>query len=430
MPDPSFERLVAQFSAQSGPKFFETMYKMAELVEKAEKSGDPEKLKGIGYGTMATCQVRAWKQPKYPGTPVHKDLCQRNKEHMKRIPYFRGEIFQFPWGRLGPDGTCNHNLIKARLKVLGSGASAGYWSIPGGLQPHDYSAATPQGMPRAEGTCLNVELWKLAKVEQVPKLFFDDDAPARPQPGQIKDWKSWYAWRGLPLESPAALLMDSPLSVYHLLVDVLKLVPSGGSATQHRLNVHFIGAEAELNFVPLFSELALLLPNTHIDLTMFGKAAYDLVRMARKTKAGSVAAKDTVWSYTAPKVVGGGSIDVRLHAEGENWSRTVVENEVTGEVTMPDALIGLNAGLISYSTWQEPLMCSHHLDIPFAVTDYCEQTMDATAHALPIMFADIDAQIAANAPHMAAGPKKRECPNAKLLQRVFHEGNREDMKRR
>jgi hypothetical protein len=102
-----------------------------------------------------------------------------------------------------------------------------------------------------------------------------------------------------------------------------------------------------------FSELALLLPNTDITLIFFGKAAYDLVHNARKNHTGSLATKDVVWSYTAPKKTGGGSIDIQLYSGSENWNRGIV-----ADGAMPDVIVGLNAGLFSYSTWNEPIIFS------------------------------------------------------------------------
>jgi len=90
--------------------------------------------------------------------------------------------------------------------------------------------------------------------KHVPHLFFDDEypAPEKVKIGDVKDLKSWYQWRGLSLDSPAALLMDGSLSIYHLLVDTLHVIdPNSTPEKRQRLIVHFVGAEVELNFLPL-----------------------------------------------------------------------------------------------------------------------------------------------------------------------------------
>src|ERR1700679_951528 len=146
---------------------------------------------------------------------------------MRRLPYFGSVFNQFPWARTEPDGTFNHDLLKARLSVLGSGPAFGYWSVPGGQKPHDDSPALLVKNPRAaafvttnrsksymhgemmlaEEWSLDAEAWKLKNEKDVPLLFFTDEKPApkKAEPGAIKDWASWYKWRGLTFASPAAM---------------------------------------------------------------------------------------------------------------------------------------------------------------------------------------------------------------------------------
>jgi hypothetical protein len=67
--------------------------------------------------------------------------------------------------------------------------------------------------------------------------------------------------------------------------------------------------------------------------------------MAHKRHTGSLATKKTVWRYTAPESTGGGSIEIKLYSKSEHWTEDVLEE------LKPDALVGLNAGLISYGAW-------------------------------------------------------------------------------
>lgn len=71
--------------------------------------------------------------------------------------------------------------------------------------------------------------------------------------GGVVDWNSWYKWRKLPQESPAALLMSFPMSMYQLITHALKLTSPDAASPNHRksLNICLLGAEIELNFVPL-----------------------------------------------------------------------------------------------------------------------------------------------------------------------------------
>jgi hypothetical protein len=191
---------------------------------------------------------------------------------MKRLPYFRSVFEQFHWARMESDGTFSHDLLKARIGVLGSGPAFGYWSVPGGQKPHDDSPSlllrneaffrTNRSKSYRHGEIMlagewptDVEAWKLKDANDIPLLFFTDERPAPelPSPGVIKDWASWYNWRGLTFASPAAMLMDFPLSVYHLL-NVLNVIdPESTGEKRQSLVVHCLGAEVELNFLPLYA---------------------------------------------------------------------------------------------------------------------------------------------------------------------------------
>ncbi|KZS88091.1 hypothetical protein SISNIDRAFT_480037 [Sistotremastrum niveocremeum HHB9708] len=333
---------------------------------------------------------------------------------MKRLPYFQSELKQFPWGRLESDGTCNHDLLKARFRVLGSGPKFGYWSLPGGRRPHD-ETSSQRGIRPGEmrsnytagyvhGEVLlgnkwpsDIEAWKLKDSKLVPKLVFDGESKPPPQPtaDQVKDWKSWYEWRGLDVASPAAILMDFPLSVFYLVTKVLNLVdPSGTPEHRQKLTIHYIGAEVELNFLPLFSELALLMPNTDITLIFFGNAVANLVHRARREYPNSLATRDFVWEYKAPEISGGGSLKIQLYSESGTWSEEVLEGPdgEIGREELPDALVGLNAGIASYPEWTTPLKFAAMFDIPFAITEYAEQTIRQLARDLPAVLESMGMQ--------------------------------------
>lgn len=107
------------------------------------------------------------------------------------------------------------------------------------------------------------------------------------------------------------------------------------------------------NKLSRFSELALLLPNTDIDLIVFGHPGANLVRQARKQYPGSIAANEIVWNYTAPRKCGGGSVNIKINSENGDWTRDTISY---GEY--PHAIVGLNAGISSYPSWGDPVIFS------------------------------------------------------------------------
>lgn len=188
---------------------------------------------------------------------------------MEKVPLVQALLKQFPWGRIETDGTFAEPLVRAYYNVLGA-RGFGYWSTPGGSNPHlqhpshsSHSGAlhidNEQGyehgyMLLSDGMLTDETGWKLEK-RFIPRLTFEPSTePEIAHKADIVDWNSWYNWRNLPKESPAALLMHYPLSVYQLLVHVLHVTGPNRNSPENRqaLNVHYVGAEVELNMLPLY----------------------------------------------------------------------------------------------------------------------------------------------------------------------------------
>ncbi|KAF7373122.1 hypothetical protein MSAN_00520000 [Mycena sanguinolenta] len=327
-------------------------------------------------------------------------------EYMPQLPYYQAQVSQFPWGRIERDGTFSHKFLQARFGVLDSDyRKAGFWAIPERINPHDNSddpvfSRSAQPFRHSNKTNLkgyahgammlaleewpsDVEWWKLQDEVLIPHYFFTDQfpPPVRPRPGQVKDWKSWYDWRGLSFESPATVLMDHILTTYYLLTETLKVVDlQRGSKERQVVDIHYLGAETELNYLPLFSELALLLPNTHINLTIFSPATHSLLEHAKQRYPRSIAAREgAIWGVHRPA-----THRRRLH---RNIALSRPPNTAgcpsVAAATVQGSLVALNAGILSYSTWYEVVSCATMGNIPFACTDYAQQSVQMIADHIP-----------------------------------------------
>ncbi len=195
---------------------------------------------------------------------------------MKRLPQTQAITKSFPWGRLESDGTFNFDIARGRFGVLG-GSGYGYWSHRGGPAPHSEAAAINmsslpyaseyqkllQSFDHRDGKDLigkkhlsDEEGWKLPS-KYIPYRNFSSSAPCpilvtEYKPGVV-DWDTWYSWRNLSKESPAALLMSYPMSVYQIIVNCLELTSPNTGQLEKRigLHIHLLGVEVELNFLPL-----------------------------------------------------------------------------------------------------------------------------------------------------------------------------------
>lgn len=347
---------------------------------------------------------------------------------MERLPEAQAVLSSFPWGRLESDYTFNVDLAKGRFRVLG-GTGMGFWSQRGGTVAHsetgegfdEYKKLRPQVLRRYDesfkhvdgfdllrhkGHLTDEEGWRLDK-ELIPYRDFGK-VPEERHPvlvtafeGGVKDWDSWDRWRKLPKRSPAALLMDYPLSVYQLITRTLGLTrPEDGRPDKRiKLCVHLIGAEVELNYLPLyvsplssrrvrsllarFSEIALLLPYHDISLVLWGQSVHGLAEAGAKTALEGSPAKEAsknggpIFTYSAPQKLGGGAIKVVLNSDSPIWSFESLHRLTDASPELaPDALVALNAGLGSYRIWMEVVAVAHSLNIPFAVTEYAEQSLE------------------------------------------------------
>ncbi|EJD42597.1 hypothetical protein AURDEDRAFT_105338 [Auricularia subglabra TFB-10046 SS5] len=351
------------------------------------------------------CAKKDWDVPAAPRAQTHSELCKDNQRHMKRLPDAVAIIKQFPWGRLEKDGTFSLDVARARFDVLGADGY-GFWSHRGGPMAHANLGDTnilamlgnsPQaqamkklfaqfdhldGLDLLQKNHLNdAQGWKLPP-KLVPLRDFENAPERKPVlvtrfDGGIRDWDSWYHWRQIPKESPAALLMDFPLSVYRLLTHCLRVTDADAGSKDKRIpvTIHYLGAEVELNFIPLFSELALLLPWHDIKLVFFGPSVHKLGDTAKEKKhAASLVTQSSttqpVFDYTAPLSCGRSTLSAYLCTSTTAWSPR------NPEFPAPDAIVACNAGLGSYSQWADVIVAAHALDIPFGVTEYAEQSAE------------------------------------------------------
>lgn len=187
---------------------------------------------------------------------------------MENLPQTQAIVKAFPWGRLETDGTFSFDIARGRFGVLG-GSGYGYWSHRGSV-PESVSSPYVAGSRKFQNSfehmdgedligknrLLDEEGWKLPS-NLIPYLNLSSPS-VRPElvtkfEQGIVDWDSWYRWRNLTKESSAALLMNFPLSVYHMVVNCLEVTSPHAGRPDKRVNLtlHLLGTEVELNFLPL-----------------------------------------------------------------------------------------------------------------------------------------------------------------------------------
>jgi len=157
----------------------------------------------------------------------------------------------------------------------------------------------------------------------------------------ITTWQEYYTIRDIDLSSPVAILLSFPLTVYHIIANVIKLT----SNPPQRILIHYIGVEKEICHLPIWKELMHLLPEIQeIVIIMIGLDFDDNVQTAHQFESGNR------------------KLTIQL----------IKSLYHTLEIEKPDVIFALNAGLAAYSTWLPTLNLLGKSKVPTFFTDYSE----------------------------------------------------------
>ncbi|KZS97288.1 hypothetical protein SISNIDRAFT_249165 [Sistotremastrum niveocremeum HHB9708] len=290
----------------------------------------------------------------------HKKDCARIKESRLRVARFTTLSDQFPW--IVKMGDASYTSLSLATKgLVGCGPSFGWWADHNCIKSH-----MPSYLHR-KTHYTEEQGWKLPDAE-IPWLSFDETKGRNPPeslPAFEDSWKSYYEWRRLPMSSPAAFLLHWPLSLYRMLCE-LGFTP-GTVERRKTINIHLIGPERELGFLPILGELALLFPHCDLCFTLFSETVVEIFENSPKD---SLARQQFAYSYEAPATAGGGKITIALDKLDAIYDLQNYHDE------LPDAILAFHAGLANYETWYHVIVDAIRLNIPFAVTDYVDTSLD------------------------------------------------------
>ncbi|TDL23627.1 hypothetical protein BD410DRAFT_142917 [Rickenella mellea] len=164
------------------------------------------------------------------------------------------------------------------------------------------------------------------------------------------------------------------------------MIPDANVAGQRRsLSIYYMRSEDEVDYLPIFGELALLLPDTNIEMVVMGLQISDILK---KAKPSSLASRRYCYEYKAPVECGGGSIRIRLLADDSTgpveWIQLLQKS--ISEYNM-SVLIGTDidfAGRDSHLA--VPISISRNLGVPTAVTSFSRLNLTNDAEVMLEMF--------------------------------------------
>ena len=156
----------------------------------------------------------------------------------------------------------------------------------------------------------------------------------------LNSWDDYYKLRGIPLESPVALLMTFPLSIYYALLKYGSVPITVANMLNRSLRIHVVGIEKEMNFIDLFKEIGYLLPQS-LNVEMVFIVREDMIPEAclEHFENGKKGMKIKLTS------------NLTIILQGGTYNDSLDPNFDCGSGP-PDMIIALNAGLYAYESWR------------------------------------------------------------------------------
>ncbi|XP_070417116.1 zinc finger MYND domain-containing protein 15 isoform X2 [Equus przewalskii] len=184
-------------------------------------------------------------------------------------------------------------------------------------------------------------------------------------------WQDYYTWRGLSLDSPVAVLLTYPLTVYYVITHLVpQSFPELNIQNKQSLKIHVVEAGKEFDLVMVFWELLVLLPHVALELQFVGDGLppesdqqhFTLQRNGPEVSARSgpgVSAR--LNSGTKEK---GGHRDLQIKVSARPYHLL--------QGPKPDLVIGFNSGFGLKDTWLSSLPRLQSLRVPAFFTESSE----------------------------------------------------------
>lgn len=338
--------------------------KEAAGIDKFERCG---RCKTVMYCNKR-CQIRDWKGNGRGPTPLsHKKMCAELAESQQEFindpvngEGLRTHLFASWADQHHESGAFFRAEFLARRGLLGQ-SKVGFWAMASQSNPYAMATKDPtSGFYNGEMLFQShlpslKEGWKELKKDEFPS-----GPPNEPPPEEgIRSWEEYMRYRTLSTDSIAPILLTNVLTIYQMIRHELKLT----SDKNKKIDVYLLGPEVELNHIPIFGELAYLLPHIDLTLKLVGPAVEGLCREARQNHPNSIIVRNdnTVLDVRHPNQEG--RVRMQLVPDVEYY------HEIPQARKRADAVLGLNVGLDAYASWMYTLANLFRDKTAFAFSD-------------------------------------------------------------
>ena len=302
------------------------------------------------YFCSSDCRYRCWS---------HKSVCSvweiyvRRRDDLGNFPYF-------PWSQqlthVNNDCTNEHyfqflrEIVGVDTEDLSFSKPSSWWTGEI-LRWNDIKDRIDVEERRSYSEGFHPLSFHLSGFDDAPPMLGDIIKVNSCEIPILEGWDDYYKCRGIPFESPVALLLTFPLTLYYAIANFCTVPCKVSKMLKRSLRIHVVGAEKEIAFLDLFREVIYLMPKyLSLELTF---CVYDLPSSYPKRKielTERLKVQIVSGSY-------GDTIDPRFDIDGGS----------------PDVVFGYNAGLFAYESWRSVIVFLHaNPSIVGVFTDYNE----------------------------------------------------------
>ncbi|XP_006899140.1 PREDICTED: zinc finger MYND domain-containing protein 15 isoform X2 [Elephantulus edwardii] len=316
------------------------------------------------------CLLADWQR--CPDDVSHQFWCPRLATFMERA----GELAALPFTYTEE---VTSEIFNKEAFLASCGLTRGYWTQISMLIPGLVGPRHPRDNTLPPSFLLNGDPYQFLQGDG-PTLM--PPVPLDPPRSVFGSWQDYYTWRGLSLDSPVAVLLTYPLTVYYVITHLVpQSFPELNIQNKQSLKIHVVEAGKEFDLVMVFWELLVLLPHVALELQFVGddlppESDQEHFTLQRDGPDVSLRSGSAVARLSSGMKEKGGRRDLQIKVSARPYHLL--------QGPKPDLVIGFNSGFCLKDTWLSSLPRLQSLRVPAFFTESSEYScvMDSQAMAV------------------------------------------------
>ncbi|KAI8911062.1 hypothetical protein EDD86DRAFT_204302 [Gorgonomyces haynaldii] len=327
--------------------------------------------------------------------PQHKNICANLKKDMDHIKewklhdlpfdYYNNKTQLHNYNQVPFLASKNLHNVGLFRRLCGCFNNLGWGVLSGQMIAHfQQTQPTPEGM--FEVTGLPKDLFPLSKP-------FDEKVDKT----KIRSWKDYMEKRGYPLDSPAPLVLEVPLTIWHIINKFyMPKAPKLKDGERRQITIHLLGPEKEADLLPLFEALLPFFPKTDLCIHMVGpNIAQDIPPQNRAMLLKSTANDSSIFISINPGIYSPEHHSAAAFKLPAEFPKELLVGQNFGQ-EKPDLVIAMNAALLQYQEWAPTLKFMIEQDATLYVTERMENMAHGVASNIHMLGGKLTVPVEAN----------------------------------